>query len=50
MSYQEGREKVLIETLWNVKVRAGASKSEDEKVLIETLWNVKQSKIRGSGR
>ena len=32
---------VLIETLWNVKIRAQETLYQWEYVLIETLWNVK---------
>ena len=34
--------KVLIETLWNVKLAEFADYLAEYSVLIETLWNVKQ--------
>ena len=37
------RRRVLIETLWNVKIRGGTDEEDDDTVLIETLWNVKGS-------
>ena len=33
---------VLIETLWNVKIRGSSVPVKSGFVLIETLWNVKQ--------
>ena len=37
----EGRKRVLIETLWNVKYNSIRNTKILQTVLIETLWNVK---------
>ena len=39
------REKVLIETLWNVKEGPGGHRWTRAGVLIETLWNVKAGRL-----
>ena len=36
------RRRVLIETLWNVKINEWIHCREKSHVLIETLWNVKR--------
>ena len=40
-SFHHRSHTVLIETLWNVKMKEQAAKSGDKAVLIETLWKIK---------